>query len=208
MIIINSRKESPEYWSNESYQLLEKYHYDFQKFCLESLHQNFYTYIIKKVELFPAFFQGCEWGIGQLFNDFKNQYIVNGRMDTELLREIIKNQAVDKQLTFEEVMCEFPLSYSFFLINQSYHDGTLLAFELNPADLDYFIKGTCLAAHVMAYTIFQVFRYEIFQDLTFHRFMRDFHSDNKILNLPHFLKSIICSRLDKFDSKIIMSIKN
>lgn len=174
-------------------------------FLLEGLRQNFFDYIFSETEETEVFFHGAKRGIYSLLNNLVENYLDHDKLKKEELVKLTRHSGQNKNVSYEELIIDFPVEYSIFDLNCAFHDGLFERLSFNRVQRDEFSKGICLASHMTTFFMFVVFRYEVFQDFTFKRIMRDYREKNVYLIYPKMMKELALSRTKRFGTHFILS---
>ncbi|MBF0363493.1 MAG: hypothetical protein HQK49_20905 [Oligoflexia bacterium] len=187
------------------FSLLEKYQDTLTNFILESVHQSFYDYISNNITDFDSFLDGAKRAVSSLIDNFKNNYITGNKIRKDLLTKVTRHRFTHQEVTYEELMLDFPIGFALFDLNLAYHSGVFDGQNMSDIQKEEFAKGLCMATHVFSFFIFILFRQEVFQDLTFIRFMKEFSTKNIFIAYPDPMKEFLHSRLSKFGWSMILN---
>ncbi|MBF0300179.1 MAG: hypothetical protein HQK51_15765 [Oligoflexia bacterium] len=189
------------------FSLIEKHQDTLTNFILESVHQNFYDYISNNITDFDIFLSGAKRAISSLLDSLKNNYISGNKIRTDLLTKVTRHRFTneDRDVTYEELMLDFPIGFALFDLNLAYHSGIFDGQDMSDIQKEEFTKGLCITTHVFTFFIFILFRHEVFQDITFIRFMKDFINKNIFISYPDPMKEFLFRRLSKFGWSLILN---
>ncbi|MBF0313547.1 MAG: hypothetical protein HQK52_09030 [Oligoflexia bacterium] len=202
IIIEESRCSGPDHHIRE---IFLKYEDTFIDLILESTQQNFEEYISNSVLDISSFLLGVQKITQTLYDNLKYDYISGNVIRKDLLLQVTKHSFSDREVEFEELMLDFPIGHALFTLNWYYHSGYFQGSHLTPEQRNDFCKGMCLGAHMCSFAIFLFFRYEVFQDITFLRFMKDYKTKQVFITYPETLKQVVAIRAGKFDWSLIMN---
>ena len=174
-------------------------------FLLEGLRQNFFDYVFNEASDLESFFLGAKRGIYSLLNNLVENYLDGNQLKKESLVKLTRHGENNKDVSYEELIIDFPVEFAIFDLNSAFHDGIFEKFQFTQNQKDEFARGICLASHMTTFFIFVIFRYEIFQDFTFNRIIKDYKQKNVYLIYPKMMKELALSRTKRFGGHFILS---
>lgn len=180
--------------------LLRRHEVIVVELLLESIRQNFFEFIKTNIIDHDIFYTGVKRSIKSLLQELKAIYLKDNRIVKHRLLQLTKHR--HKSLTdisYEELILDFPIGYALFELHLSFHSNLKLISKLGIQQKDEFAKGLCLGAHMTTFFIFVIFRYEVFQDLTFLRMIKEFSHKNVYLSYPPLMLELVLNRTERFN---------
>lgn len=202
-IIIEERQEVNI--SDNIFRLFEKHQKTCIELILESINQNFVEYINENINDIPSFSSGARRIAESLLQNLKLHYIADNRIRKDLLIKVTKHCFSSEEVSYEELMLDFPVGFALFDLNFAYHSGLFNGQNLSNKQKNDFAKGMCVSAHISTFFMFILFRFEIFQDITFLRLIKDFNNHQIYLPYPDYLRELVHDRTAKFDWSMVLN---
>ena len=121
---------------------------------------------------------------------------------SEILHQNLKNK-----MNVDDLLYAFSYNKTIEIINKRDGESYLWRnnddIQLTKVEKTCFIKGACLGVHMFSYIIYITFRYDIFEDLTFYRMIRNFQNHSMYISFPHVLQSQVIDAMAEMDTHLL-----
>jgi hypothetical protein len=173
-------------------------------FLTEGVRQNFFDYIHGQIHELEPFFKGVKRAIYHLLSHTVKEFIEGKRIKKEAMIPLTRHANKKKEVGFNELMLDFPVEFSLYNLHSAYYEGLFEELKLSHAQEDDFAKGVCLGSHVTCLFIWYIFRFEVFQDFTFQKIIKDYTHKQVYLIYPELMKKLAITRVKGFGRHLIL----